>query len=81
MKIRCSVSDNPRGHCLTVRACQFRASATNRGNSTRHPQDHHDSRLTAIYPLEVRPLKHPPARSSRRVRARRRGQFALQMEM
>jgi hypothetical protein len=63
---------------VTVRACQFCASATSRGNSTQHPQDRHNTRLTAVH-REARPSKHPLVRSPRRVRARRRRQFAFKM--
>ena len=63
---------------VTVRACPFRASARSRGNFTEHPQDRQDTRRTAVH-REVRPSKAPPARSPRRVRARRRGHFAFKM--
>jgi len=46
--------------------------------STEHPQDRHNTRRTPIH-REVRPSKLPPACSPRRVRARRRGQFAFKM--
>ena len=62
----------------TVRGCPFRASATSRGNSTEHPQDHHNTRRTPVH-REVRPSVLLPACSPRRVRARRRGQFAFKM--
>jgi hypothetical protein len=43
-----------------------------------HPQDLHNTQTTAVR-HEVCPSKHPSARSPRRVRARRRGQFAFEM--
>ena len=63
---------------VTVRGCQSRASAASRGNFTEHPQDRQNTRLTAVH-REVRPSRAPLARSPRRVRARRRGQFAFKM--
>ena len=75
LKIRYSVSDGPRGHCARPSVA---ASATSRGNYTEHPQDRQNTRLTAVH-REVRPSRHPPARSPRRVRLRRRGQFAIKM--
>ena len=63
---------------VTVRGCQSRASATSRGNFTERPQDRQITRLTAVHHV-VRPSKARPARSPRRVRARRRGQFAFKM--
>jgi len=45
---------------------------------TEHPQDRQNTRRTAVH-REVRPSKAPPARLPRRVRARRRGQFASKM--
>ena len=61
---------------VIVRGCPFRASATSRGNSTEHPQDRLNTRRTPVQ-REVRPSKLPPTCSPRRVRARRRGQFAF----
>jgi hypothetical protein len=61
-----------------VRGCQSRASATSRGNFTEHPQGRQITRLTAVH-HEVRPSKARPARSPRRVRARRRGQIVFKM--
>jgi len=67
------------GRAVTVRARPFRASARSRGNFTENPQDRQNTRRTAIH-REVRPSSPtPPARSPRRVRALRRGQFAFKM--
>ena len=63
---------------ITVSGCQSRASATPPGNSTEHPQNRQNTRLTAFH-REVRPSRHSPARSPRRLCARRRGQFAFKM--
>ena len=63
---------------VTVRTRPFRASARSCGIFTEHPQDRQNTRRTAVH-REVRPSKAPPARSPRRVRARRRGQFAFKM--
>jgi len=65
-------------YSVTVRGCQSRASATSRGNTTEHPQVRQNTRLTAVH-REVRPSRQPPARSPRRVRARRRGPFVFKM--
>ena len=70
MKIRYSVSDGPRGYCARLSVARV--------DSTVHPQVRQNTRLTTVH-REVRPSRHPPARSPRRVRARRRGQFAFKM--
>jgi len=75
VKIRYSDSDGPRGPCM--RSSIPRVGHISRqfhGTSSRSPKH-----ATDPAHREVRPSKAPPARSPRRVRARRRGQFAFKM--
>jgi hypothetical protein len=75
LKLRYSDSDGPCGHCthpFVPRDGQI--SRQIHRTTSRSP----NTRRTAVH-REVRPSKAPPARLPRRVRARRRGQFASKM--